>query len=101
MRQSRALGPDINTFPCAWLEQSLLSLCNNPPMGSFHSLSSSLLASRAVLLEERAGSSPSPCKVADWPLAPCKSNSFSPVCHAGETAENAQTAKATRKQRKG
>lgn len=38
MRQSRALGPDINTFPCAWIEQSLFSLCNNPPLGSFHTL---------------------------------------------------------------
>lgn len=38
MRQNRALGPDIATFTCAWMYQSLFSLCNNPPPGSFHHL---------------------------------------------------------------
>lgn len=38
MRQNRALRPDIATFTCAWMYQSLFSLCNNPPPASFHHL---------------------------------------------------------------
>lgn len=46
MKQTRALGPDFATFTCAWLYQSLFSLRNDSPWGSFHHLPPSLPSSR-------------------------------------------------------
>lgn len=61
MKQTRALGPDIATFTCACMYQSLFSLCNNPSLGSFHhlpplpALLPALLADRAVLFGDMMG----------------------------------------------
>lgn len=58
MRQNRALGPDIATVTCAWMYQSLFSLFNNPPLGSFHHLPPlppALLAARPVLFGDTMG----------------------------------------------
>lgn len=83
MKQTRALGPDFATFTCAWLYQSLFSLRNDAPLGSFHHLPPSLPSSRLCCWQGHA------LWRDDGEACPHLGKSLSSHCHLAKSTSSA------------